>query len=60
MKFSRYFVNPAIGYENKYDWKLTLHALVGLAIDVLNELLHAFTLKSLVGGLSAILKCYHI
>src|SRR6202000_3149946 len=53
VKLSSYIVDPTAAYENKPDWKSTLHASAGLVIDVLKESSDAFTpLKSVVGGLS--------
>ena len=61
MKLSRYTVDPTAAYENKPNWKSTLHASAGLVIDVLKESSDAFTpLKSVAGGLSAILKHYDV
>ena len=61
VKLSSYVVDPTAAYENKPDWKSTVYASAGLAIDVLKESSDAFTpLKSVVGGLSAILKYYDV
>ena len=61
VKLSSYVVDPTAAYENKQNWKSTLHASAGLVIDVLKESSDAFTpLKSVVGGLSAILKHYDV
>ena len=54
-------VDPTAAYENKPDWKSTLHASAGLVIDVLKESSDVFTpLKSVAGGLFAILKHYNV
>ena len=61
VKLSSYVVDPTAAYEKKSDWKSTAYASAGLAIDVLKESSDAFTpLKSVVGGLSAILKYYDV
>ena len=49
--------DPTAAYENKSNWKSTVYASTGLAVGVLKESSDAFTpLKSVVGGLSAVLK----
>ena len=54
-------VDPTPAYENKPSWKPTVHASAGLAVDVLKESSDAFTpLKSVVGGLSVVLKYYDV
>jgi hypothetical protein len=59
-KYLRYMVDPTAAYK-KSNWKSTLHASAGVAIDILKESSDAFTpLKSVVGGLSAILKHYDV
>ena len=59
VKLSSYTVDPTAAY--KPDWKSTLHASAGLVLDVLKESSDAFTpLKSVAGGLSAILKHYDV
>ena len=59
VKLSGYTVDPTAAY--KPDWKSTLHASSGLVLDVLKESSDAFTpLKSVAGGLSAILKHYDV
>ena len=59
MKLLSYMVDPTAAYENKPDRSSTLHTSIGFAIDVLRESSDVFTpLKSMAGGLSAILK-YH-
>ena len=59
VKLSSYTVDPTAAY--KPDWKSTLHASAGLVVDVLKESSDAFTpLKSVAGGLSAILKHYDV
>lgn len=61
VKLSNYIVDPTAAYENKLDWKSTLHASAGLAIDLVKESSDVFTpLKSVAGGLSAILKHYEV
>ena len=53
--------DPTAAYENKPKLKSTVYASTGLAIDVLKESSDAFTpLKSVVGGLSAVLKYYDV
>ena len=60
-KLSSYAIDPTAAYENKLNWKSTLYASAGLAVDVLKESSDAFTpLKSVAGGLSAILKHYDV
>ena len=55
MKLSSYIVDPTAAYENKPNWKSTVYASAGLAIDVLKESSDAFTpLKS------AILRYYDV
>ena len=61
VELSSYTVDPSAAYENKPGWKSTLHASAGLVIDVVKESSDAFTpLKSVAGGLSAILKHYDV
>ena len=58
---SSYIIDPTAAYENKPDWKSTLHASAGLVIDVVKESSDVFTpLKSVAGGLCAILKHYDV
>ena len=58
---SSYVVDPTAAYENESDLGATVQASARLAIDVLKESSDAFTpLKSVVGGLSAILKHYEV
>ena len=53
--------DPAAAYENKRNQKSTVYASAGLAVDVLKESSDVFTpLKSVVGGLSAVLKYYDV
>ena len=53
--------NPIAAYENKPNPKSTVYASAGLAIDVLQESSDVFTpLKSVVGGLSAVLQYYDV
>ena len=54
LKLSGYMVDPTAAYENKPDWKSTLHASAGPATDVFTPL------KSVARGLSAILKHYDV
>ena len=61
VKLSSYTVDPTVAYENKSNWKSTVYATAGLAIDVVKESSDVFTpLKSVAGGLSAILKHYDV
>ena len=61
VKLSSYVVDPTAAYEKKPNWKSTVYASVGLAVDVLKESSDVFTpLKSVAGGLSAILKYYDV
>ena len=54
-------VDPTAVYENKPNWKSTVYTSGRLAVDVLKESSDAFTpLKSVVGGLSAVLKYYDV
>ena len=56
---SSYTVDPTAAYNQ--NWKSTLYASAGLVVDVLKESSDAFTpLKSVAGGLSAILKYYEV
>jgi hypothetical protein len=58
---SSYVVDPTAAYENKPGLKSTVGASARLVIDVLKESSDAFTpLKSVVGGLSAVLKNYDV
>ena len=58
---SSYIVDPTAAYENKPNWKSTVYASAGLVIDIVKESSDAFTpLKSVAGGLSAILKHYDV
>ena len=60
-ELSSYIVDPTAAYENKPNWKSTLYASAGLVIDIVKESSDAFTpLKSVAGGLSAILKHYDV
>ena len=59
VKLSSYTVDPTAAY--KPDWKSTLLATAGLVIDVLKDSSDAcIPLKSVAGGLSAILKHYDV
>ena len=59
-KLSSYTVDPAAAYENP-NGKSTLQASASLVIDVLKESSDVCTpLKSVAGGLSAILKYYDV
>ena len=61
VKLSSYVVDPTAAYENESNWKSTVYASAGLAIEVLKETSDAFTpLKSVVSGLSVILKYYDV
>ena len=61
VKLSSYVVDPTAAYEKKPSWRSTAYASVGLAVDVLKESSDVFTpLKSVAGGLSAILKYYDV
>ena len=61
MDLSSYTVDPTAAYESKPDWKSTLYASAGLVIDVVKESSDVFTpLKSVAGGLSAVLKHYDV
>ena len=61
VKLSDYTVDPTAAYENKSNWKSTVYATAELAIDVVKESSDVFTpLKSVAGGLSAILKHYDV
>ena len=54
-------VDPTAAYENKSNLKSTVYASAGLAVDVLKESSDVFTpLKSVAGGLSAVLKYYDV
>ena len=54
-------VDSTPAYQNKPNWKSTVHASAGLVIDVLKESSDACTpLKSVAGGLSTILKYYDV
>ena len=54
-------VDPIAAYQNKSNWKSTVHASTGLVIDVLKESSDACTpLKSVAGGLCAVLKYYDV
>jgi hypothetical protein len=56
VELSSYTVDSKASYENKPNWKS-----VGLVVDVLKESSDVFTpLKSVAGGLSAILKHYDV
>ena len=57
----RHTTNSTAAYEDKPNWKSTLHASTGLVIDVVKESSDVFTpLKAVAGGLSAILKHYDV
>lgn len=61
VKLSSYIVDPTAAYDNNPDWTSTLHASAGLFIDIVKESSDVFTpLKSVAGGLSAILKYYDV
>lgn len=61
VKLSSYIVDPTAAYEKKPNWKSTLYASAGLAVDIVKESSDAFTpLKSVAGGLSAVLKYYDV
>ena len=58
---SGYVVDPTATDENKPNWKSTVYASAGVAIGALKESSDAFTpLKSVIGGLSAVLKYYDV
>ena len=61
VKLSSYVVDPSAAYENKSNWKSTAYASTKLAIDIVKESSDVFTpLKSVAGGLSAVLKHYDV
>ena len=61
VKLSSYVVDPTAAYERKPNWKSTAYASAGLAINVLKESSDVFIpLKSVAGGLSAVLKHYDV
>ena len=61
MKLSDYTVDPTPAYEKKSNWKSTAYATAELAVEVVKESSDVFTpLKSVAGGLSAILKHYDV
>jgi hypothetical protein len=61
VKLSGYTVDPIAAYENKPNLKPTLYAGARLAIGVVKESSDVFTpLKSVAGGLSAIIDCYDV
>ena len=61
VELSSYIVDPTAAYENEPDWKSTLYASAGLVVDVVKESSDVFTpLKSVAGGLSAIMKYYDV
>ena len=56
---SSYVVDPSAAYENNSNWKSTAYASAKVIIDVVKESSDVFTpLKSVAGGLSAVLKHY--
>ena len=60
-KLSSSGVDPAIAKDDKPNWKSTLYAGTKIAIDVVKETSDAFTpLKSVAGGISAVLKYYDV
>ena len=60
-RLSSYGVNPAAAYENKSNWKSTLYAGGKVVLDLVKESSDVFTpLKSVAGGLSAVLKYYDV
>ena len=60
-KLSSYTVDPTAAYKNKSNWKSTLYTTAGVVIDVVKESSDVFTpLKSVAGGLSAVLKYYDV
>ena len=61
VKLSSYVIDPSAAYENKSNWKSTAYASTKLVIDVVKESSDIFTpLKSVAGGLSAVLKHYDV
>jgi len=61
VKLSSYIVDPSAAYENEPNWKLTTYASTKLVIDIVKESSDVFTpLKSVAGGLSAVLKHYDV
>jgi len=61
VKLSSYAVDPSAAYENKSNWKSTAYASAKVVIDVVKESSDVFTpLKSVAGGLSAVLKHYDV
>jgi len=60
-RLSSYGVNPTAAYENKSNWKSTLYAGTKVAVDLVKESSDVFApLKSVAGGLSAVLKYYDV
>ena len=60
-KLSSYAVDPSAAYENKPNWGSTVYASTKVVIDVVKESSDVFTpLKSVAGGLSAVLKHYDV
>ena len=60
-KLSSSGVDPATAKDNKPNWKSTLYAGAKIAVDVVKETSDAFTpLKSVAGGISAVLKYYDV
>jgi len=61
VKLSGYVFDPSAAYESKSNWGSTAYASTKLAIDVVKESSDVFTpLKSVAGGLSAVLKHYDV
>jgi len=61
VKLSSYVVDPSAAYENKSNWNSGAYASTKLVIDVVKDSSDVFTpLKSVAGGLSAILKHYDV
>ena len=61
VKLSSYAVDPSAAYGNNSTWKSTTYASTKLVIDVVKESSDVFApLKSVAGGLSAVLKYYDV
>jgi hypothetical protein len=61
VKLSSYVVDPTAAYEKKPDWKSTAYAAAEITIEVVKESADACTpLKSVLGGLSTVLKYYDV
>ena len=60
-KLSSYVIDPSAAYESKPDWQSVVYASTKVVIDVVKETSDVFTpLKSIAGGLSAVLKHYDV